>query len=837
MKYQKKQEAKKKIISAVALIMAIIMVLSLLAPFTILAAPVTQEVTTVAANKEEETKTDASVDSLKSFGQEQFSVEVQAGFQESYIVKKAMPVRGVITNHGEAFHGEVQIKAYTRASSSDKEYAIYYQKLDLEQGASKSIDMDVTMGNIHKYIGVSLVDTKGNIVFQDYIYLTPKDPKTIMTGVLSESPQDLKYINNLYLAQLEDDSMEYGTEVSRKYDFSVFMDESTFPNSINVLNSFSALIVDDFDFSVLSQEQVDALHQWILGGGTLVVGTGASAQKTLKGLDFISDIHVDGTTVASGVQGVAGVVSLAQLSGERLTQVKHENGNSIFSQIQIGQGHVLFSHFSLSETPMAGRNETLDMLQEILLQVAQPSFIVASHDDGRDYDRLSYIARDFPPFEMSSVYLIIGAIIVYILVAGPVMYLVLKKKDKREKGWIIIPILSFVFMGLVFFLAQSSTYKNGLINTVAYVEMQEGSNVAKADVGVALKSSGKGDITFTGEEKMPISVAIDDYYNYDGMENEKCVYRILSGDTTEIVFVDGSSWGTQYFRTQRSVDLGGSIESTVAMKGEKFIGEIINHTNMDFYKVVLMLGGNLHEFDALGAGETLKVEVGKDDLAQGNTNYYRGYYYDDIREKVRTGEITRQEAYLNYIEEDLRQQFYNYEESIELIPVTFFGYSDASILSGEMEVNGKSVLENNMVMYQQSFPLELSKQEEFWIGLEGSVDGPVKFDQYDHGFGDKVYPFEDSEFYIGYNLPKGVRIDSLELHVEGEEDGTFMPEDMKIYNRKTQQWDDLAMEESIQAQDYLDENHLVEVSVHCMKERETKVPKLYIQGGGLFAGN
>ena len=48
MKYQKKQEVKKKIFAIIALLMALIMILSLIAPFTIFAAPVDQEVTAEA---------------------------------------------------------------------------------------------------------------------------------------------------------------------------------------------------------------------------------------------------------------------------------------------------------------------------------------------------------------------------------------------------------------------------------------------------------------------------------------------------------------------------------------------------------------------------------------------------------------------------------------------------------------------------------------------------------------------------------------------------------------------------------------------------------------------
>lgn len=840
MKYQKRQELKKKGLAIIALIMAFAMILSLLAPFTIFAAPVIQPATTVAVTNEEENQSETSLNSSESFGKDLFSVELQAGFDGNYIVRKAMPVRGVITNKGEAFHGEVQIKAYTRGVESDKEYAIYYQKLDLEQGASKSIDMEVSMGNINQYFEVSLVDANGNKVYQDNIFLTAKEFSTVMIGVLGESTQDLKYLSNLHLAQVSEEDMKdierYEVESSKNHDLPVFLDEKTFPNSIGVMNSFSVFIADDFDFSVLTKQQSDVLQQWVLEGGTLVVGTGATAQKTLKGLDFLTNIKVTGVTKVSELQGVTGEIPLAQLSGDGLTDLNLPNAEKAFSVVETGKGHVVISHFSLSASPMAGKDAVLNMLQEALRQTAPQSFIVNLYEGDMDYDNLRYIAEDFPPFEMSSIYLIIGAIAVYIIIAGPLLYLFLKKKDKREKGWIIVPILSVVFMGMVFLLAQGSTYKNGLINTIGHVEMQEGSSVTKADIGVAIKSSGKGDVVYTSDEKIPVDVNLDEYYHNGVIQKERCAYRLLCGDTTEITFPDSQSWGTQYFKTQKSVDLGGNVESTVAMKDGKFTGEIINHTNVNFYHVVLMLGGSLCEFDALGAGETLAVDINMEDLTKEQEIIYGGYNYEEIREKVNSGEMTRNEAYLRSMERDLQQQIYNDQESTDLIPVTFFGYSDAPILSGDKKVNGKQVLENNVVLYHQDFPLELSKQKEFQIELRGTVDAQLKFERYEYGFGDSLYPYEDGDFHISYTMPEGVRIDQMEFQAVAEKE-VLAPDNIKLLNRKTREWDEVSLDKPMNAQNYVDESNLMEISMHCLQERETAIPELLIQGGGLFAGN
>lgn len=320
------------------------------------------------------------------------------------------------------------------------------------------------------------------------------------------------------------------------------------------------------------------------------------------------------------------------------------------------------------------------------------------------------------------------------------------------------------------------------------------------------------------------------------MKKDKCAYRILCGDTTEVEFPDAPSWETQYISTQKSVDLGGNVESNIVMKDGKFVGEIINHTNVDFYHVVLLLNDHVQEFDQLKAGEVLEVDIRTRDLKDVDQVFYGGHRYQEVRNKVANGEMTRYEAYLKYVELDLLREYYVYQGNSAVIPVTFLGFSEAPILSGEKKVNGERVLENNLTMYMQDFPLEISKQEDFQLELSGTADAPVKFDTYDYETETAVYPFEESDFYVTYSIPEGIRIDRMEIQASSE-NGAIIPSGITMFNNKTMEWDEISLQQAIDAENYIDESNQVEIMMHCVQEREWIVPELLIQGGGLFVEN
>ena len=99
--------------------------------------------------------------------------------------------------------------------------------------------------------------------------------------------------------------------------------------------------------------------------------------------------------------------------------------------------------------------------------------------DSYNYNPMAYIAERFPELKANSIYMILFAVAIYVVVIGPVLYIILKKKDKREFAWIAVPAISAVFMLIIFVLSMNSQYKSGLINIVSATEIEQGQSIAK----------------------------------------------------------------------------------------------------------------------------------------------------------------------------------------------------------------------------------------------------------------------------------------------------------------------------------------------------------------------
>lgn len=275
-------------------------------------------------------------------------------------------------------------------------------------------------------------------------------------------------------------------------------------------------------------------------GGLLVLGTGVQAQKVLSGLDFV-DVSLNGTQSVSGISAPDGTalslsapLTVAGISAEKASVKWEANGTPLTSLMPYGGGYVLLNHFALGLAPFANMPQQTAVLKGLCSGL----YDAEGENAGAEItNQLRYAANSFPSVTGNSIVVIFLAVGIYIVLAGPVMYLVLKKKDRRELGWITIPVLSVVFFGVVFVLAGRSTYHNGMISTKAIVEMEEGSSVGEAQIAMAMKVPGNGDVTLESELPIPVQPQLDNGW-YDGNgKAEEIDYKVTTGDGTNIVFM------------------------------------------------------------------------------------------------------------------------------------------------------------------------------------------------------------------------------------------------------------------------------------------------------------
>ena len=873
MGYHNRQNWKKRIAGGIALLIALVMVMGLLAPFAY-GAPMSASNAIVSTTGdstddsdyeglEDELKEWATAD-IETIGEERFDVNLEVGLpvngKSTYIIGRMAPALGVITNKGAAFKGRLEIKTYLSSvdtgAKNEGQSAIYYQELELSQGASKKIDMELGLGAFFKFVEVSLVDDNGNEVYSQRLNIQPKDISTMAFGVLSDKPSQLQSLSQMVLGE----NVYYNEDERQQYQMTVYLTDTSFPQSKYILDNFRVILIDGFDTRSLTEAQVTALEAWVMDGGVLMLGTGSNVQNVMAGLPFLSDVEVNGTSVVSDVTAfhgdgvVAGDLTVADLQHEKLTTVWKQGDTALASQMPYRDGIVVFAHYTLSLAPMAGSAQSGTIVQELLQQVAGEQFVEQS-ESGYYYGGESYYASRFPMPDATALNAVFGVIFGYIIVIGPLLYFILKKKDKRELAWGIIPVASILGMALVFFAAGNSGYKNGILRSVSTVMLDQDSTQGQGKVQIAFKNANNGDVTFFTEEELSVIPTdywvSDQYYRmYENVSKES--YRVRATEGTEITFPDVPSWETNSLSTEKVFDMGGNVTCEVSIANNRYVGTLTNSTDTDFIDVVLLVGGKYITIGDVNAGQSITVDEPvevEDGKSVYDLYYQRDEYYDDVE----NGLMTEKEAYRLYQEAGVLQNITNNGNRIiasdveESLQIHFVGFTEQSLLEDTMRVNGKAVPSTHLTAYLQTFVIDYSLMKEVTLRSQVIVDGAGISSGY--GFANSNSYVETSSIYLSTSaeldytmqVPKTVRIETL--FIDQSEDymlegfGMVSPSSYTLLNVETGEWDTVEARVPVDASNYIDQQGVLSGRFKGVGEQDVEVPYVEMEGGGVYAGN
>ncbi|MBM6829446.1 hypothetical protein H9X85_07350 [Anaerotignum lactatifermentans] len=841
MQYQQKQKWKRRAFAVIAVMIAVIMVLGLLSPAFAAEAAVAVEVTdTVTVTPEEEAPVETPEEEM---GQSSFSADFSIGFDGKYIVGEMTPFSGQITNLAGNFKGELRLKTYLYGNDSRnfQSYALYAQPLELPQGATEQISMEIGIGSVRKYMEVELVDQQERVVYRKNVPVEALAPETVAVAVLSSQPEQLNYLSSL--ADL--------LPAERNQVF--FLDGSQFPSEQVVMENFDLVVIDDFDTSVLTAQQKGALESWLRSGGLLILGTGPHANRVLSGLTFLGDIRTAGSGTVSAFTDLAGgSVTLSQpmqtavLESELLRQYWEDNGTVLASTLTCGGGNVLLYHFSLGLTPFSNLPNASALVADSCLRWSGDQLELAS-DVETNY--MDHYADRFPGMDNGGIWLVFGCIIVYMVLVGPVLYVVLKKKEKQVLGWVCIPVMAFVFLGAALLCSMGSAYKDSMLSVVSVIDVAPEASYGRADIGITVKSPKKGDLVLAMEDQLPVLPKMEDYYYFSGENTEECEYRVEAGETNRLTFYDLSTWESCELTARSIVDLGGTVQCQVRTEGSVVYCLIENDSNVDFVDAYIRLHEQYLPLGELPAGESREVSLDTEAMGE-----------DTLRNTLRTavwggetsmsqlaeqGTITRQEAFRLNLEEDLLNMYDSdrgegYFDSEQEI-CTFFGFSDAPLLTGAKTVNGKEPRETNLHLYHIPVRQDLAKMEQFslpyMIGPQATETNGQGYDLYYDSWEGRhflsPYGEEERDVTLKYQVDSDLRIDLFQFRLSSQ--SYVVSQKTEIYNLRTGQWEILQEVPYENTADYVDGDNTILVRLHLMGSDTVITPEMRMEGGGKYA--
>ena len=537
-----------------------------------------------------------------------------------------------VANNGEDFSGTVQLSL---GGSNDQR--LFEKNAVLPSGSRKVIQFripQVLLEEINSQDECTVTIRRGKMSvaqkkFDMGAYFFTRDDTTLVMGLLSDHPNKLSWLDN------------GGSEYYISGDMKEFrlreLDESFTESE---LSDLSFLVIDDFDTSVLSREQIEAIQNWVNGGGGLWIGTGARPE-TISGFD---QSFIDATVL----QTVPGEFTFAAIDyGSNYQDVYTTGVNMI---LQSSYGAILLSNYGLAEVMNSagegpagffddgyGNSINKAYFAQSILSILSDycSATTSQYNQRSSYnfqDNMNLIEERIDLHFSGIKFLIL----LYVILVGPVLYLILKKVQKREKIWVILPIVSAVFVGLVFLMGIPNRVNGLQMKTVSVCNANGTGNTHTYTSGY--QSSNK-DWTLTLDPDYYSTCAyLNDWYN--GNERLTVSER---GERLQVTYNPDMS-----FSSVSLLALGKNRESgkLVYREGDGMgllPGSITNETGHDLYYVFVMKNGYGILYRDIKNGETISSDdlshiEEKDFVADSDDalrSYASDYYYKDKYEQSR----------------------------------------------------------------------------------------------------------------------------------------------------------------------------------------------------------
>ncbi|MCC8150170.1 MAG: MSCRAMM family adhesin SdrC [Lachnospiraceae bacterium] len=281
---------------------------------------------------EEDTSADEENEDADSAADEtpadqQFAIEVTAGLGGYYKSGAALPLSVVLESAGENFEGVLRV--IVPGVSYESGAAAYEQDIMLSADTGKTISMSVDNVSSSSSLLLQVEDAQGNVLQEQAIALQAVASEKALVGILSDDFTALNYFDG---RSLEINDYSGSSQV-------VELSGDLLPEQSSGLDVLSYLIINSYDTSKLSEEQIEAIEEWVREGGIMILGTGSDYRQTLSGFesDFVA-VSADG--FASGtMQLTGGSDSLSFTEADGILTFSAEDDNEL-NDLDEGDGAV-----------------------------------------------------------------------------------------------------------------------------------------------------------------------------------------------------------------------------------------------------------------------------------------------------------------------------------------------------------------------------------------------------------------------------------------------------------------------------------------------------------------
>lgn len=561
-------------------------------------------------------------------------MNVSYGIEGSFKGSISIPINVEVENNGGDIKGEVEVRVPNNIPNS---YDAFVEEVNLTSKEKRTVSIPINLPeNASK---VSVIFKQGeNVLKENTVILSNGrvNENDMFMGVITDDFNGLT-IRYLDFTDLNNASNKGGDIVNKTA--SVSLDIESLNRNTKNISALDVIIINNYNMSNLQSEQYENLSTWIENGGILVIGTGENAPKTIGSInkEFI-DFNYSGTKNINEY-------TIANLSIKDASTVLQEGENPLIYAINKGKGKIYVSAFDLGNKSIASKENVMKAWKECLGNdfLNKRNFTRHGNYVPFQMEQLSSRIPNVQDFKMGTLVVIF---LVYALLIGIIVYFIMKKFNKREWLWGVIPVIAISFSIILYVIGGSTRINDIVLNQVnVIISDKNGTGNTLGYLGISSKY--KGELVVEEPKGTNLQNYVNNNYYYDPNQSTNSFTKLSSRtvykeNNSYYEFKDLSALDMKKFAILGHKEIVPEIKTNLNYDSQKLVGTINNTLGYDIKKMLVISSNNVWDLGEIKSNENINVDINSNfafGLSQYGESleedYYRNYEMSKNKKEIK----------------------------------------------------------------------------------------------------------------------------------------------------------------------------------------------------------
>lgn len=715
-------------------------------------------------------------------------VQTEVGYNGTYLPGKSVPVTFTLSNN---LNRDLKGELVLNIRDSSGVAAAHIMPLEITMGSTVEAVMTVDgsfskLGSwIQFYEGG--VDRGEQVEIDGTRYLEGKSISTPnVIGIAASDPDTLNFtafFNNNGISTTP-----------------IVLGDDFYAGSIHDLSMFSIIALNDVAAGQWSEQKVKAIKDWVASGGTLLVGGGAGYSQTAAAFAELVPVEGQATVtwsradLLSSYIGSPEPLAPLQIIDGKLVRgriVLEDQGTPIVAVNDYGHGKVYYTAFDLGLKPFSNWDGRTEFLQSILGE--QLMLQGAAYQANYNWP-LENSASYFPRLKSPEVGGLLVIFAIYTLIVAPILYIVLRRLDRREWSWWLIPtmaVVSTVIIVIVGTRDKAELYMNGV--KVAMIDDQVVKEVGARKVFIPNSK----DVHIALPEHSYPRLSESSISNSAEVNTNKQQRIYYNGASREAVYTNNKYWTTKSVVLQEQIynaEQYGTLSATLQDGSASLL--IRNDTGVDVEHLSLAANNQLYYIGALAAGEEVSYSLPALTIITNQPKYYGGSYSSDLvtGSGMEWEQLARETALLDsgsYINDTAMLVAFSYDDTAKYV------------------VNDKAVKSDELTAWVVNITDQLTDGllQQDLVSPSNVIVEQGEYSQMDQAY----FSLNQGEILFKYTIAASQSGTALSGQVQLDNYQNFTPS-LRIFNEELGQWEDVPSG-SFELEPYMNEFNMLQVKL------------------------